>query len=186
MQNFPIPANEFSRINALHKLNILDTDPEEKFDLITKLTAQIFDVPISLISLVDNERQWFKSKYGLDAEETNRDVSFCAHAIAKPISDGKGQLIFEVPDALQDARFKENPLVIGEPFIRFYAGFVMQSRDGYNLGALCIIDSKPRKLSSYEKESFFNLGMIAQTELQLFNTKEKEIKKRSYICTRED
>lgn len=186
MQKSPISIEEPSRISDLNNLGILDTDSEENFDLLTRLTARIFNVPISLISLVDSERQWFKSKHGLDQEETSRDISFCAHAIAKPISEGSAQYIFEVPDALQDVRFKDNPLVVGEPFIRFYAGFVLLSHDNYKLGTLCIIDNKPRKLSSFEKESFFNLGMIAQAQLQSFRPKDKSTQTRNYICTRED
>lgn len=185
MQKPPTPIDELSRISDLRDLNILDTDPEEKFDLITCLSAQIFNVPISLISLVDSERQWFKSKHGLEATETSRDISFCAHAIAKPISEGSKQVIFEIEDTLEDARFRDNSLVVGEPFIRFYAGFVLLSRDNYKLGTLCIIDKKPRKLSGFEKESFYNLGMLAQAQLQLFQPVAGSNATKNYISTRE-
>ncbi len=181
----PIPNDESSRVSDLRNLHILDTDPEEKFDLITRLSAQIFDVPISLISLVDSERQWFKSRYGLVEKETHRDFSFCAHAIAKPISEGSEQVIFEVEDALKDARFRDNPLVLEEPFIRFYAGFVLLSRDNYKLGTLCIIDNKPRSLSSFERESFFNLGMLAQSQLQVFQPVVGNHFTKNYVCKRE-
>ena len=186
MQKPPIPANELPRLNNLLNLNILDTSPEEKFDLITRLTAQVFNVPIALISLVDSERQWFKSKYGLEVEETNRDTSFCAHAIAEPISKGSEKIIFEVEDALEDIRFKDNPLVIGKPHIRFYAGFVLLSREKYKLGTLCIIDKMPRKLTGFERESFYNLGMLAQAQLQSFKPSDGNNTAKHYICTRED
>jgi len=186
MQKPPIPRNESARISSLNKLHILDTDPEEKFDLITRLTAQIFEVPTSLISLVDTERQWFKSKHGLEMDETSRDVSFCAHAIARSITDENDQLIFEVQDATKDDRFKDNLLVTNKPNICFYAGFILQSHEGYKLGTLCIIDTKPRKLSGFEKETFFNLGMIAQTELQSYRPRDSAFKTKNYICTREE
>ena len=185
MQKPPIPINETSRIRDLNNLDILDTDPEEKFDLITRLAAQLFDVPISLISLVDSERQWFKSKHGLDVDETSRDASFCAHAIAIPIKDQSEKYIFEVQDTQQDIRFSDNPLVMGKPFIRFYAGFILRSLNDHKLGTLCIIDTIPRKLSSFEEEIFFNIGMIAQAELQLFCHKNNNNQTRNYICTRE-
>ncbi len=186
MQKPPIPSDESSRIRSLQKLNILGTDPEEKFDLITQLSSQVFNVPISLISLVDSERQWFKSKHGLEVEQTSRNTSFCAHAIAKPISDGCEQIIFEIEDAQKDERFKNNPLVLGEPFIRFYAGFVLMSRDNYKLGTLCIIDKIPRRLSGFEKESFYNLGMLAQAQLQAYKTGDANTLTKHYVCTRED
>jgi GAF domain-containing protein len=107
MKKPPIPTDESSRIKNLRSLDILDSPPEEKFDLITRLTAQVFNVPIALISLVDTERQWFKSKHGIEVEQTSRDASFCAHAIAKPISEGSDKIIFEVEDALEDERFRD-------------------------------------------------------------------------------
>ena len=175
MQKPPIPINEASRIDSLIKLDVLDTDPQERFDRITRLTKKIFDVPIALISLVDSKRQWFKSKQGLDATETSREISFCGHAIAKPATENSKSRILEVQDAIQDNRFFDNPLVTGDPKIRFYAGFILQSHQDYNLGTLCIIDNHPRKLSDSERESFYDLGMIAQNALQSLRHEDKDI-----------
>lgn len=133
----PIPDDEEDRLNALGKLDILDSVPEECFDRLTSLAANIFDVPIALVSLVDKDRQWFKSRHGLEAEETPRDLAFCAHAImsVQPLI---------VPDTHGDIRFRDNPLVTGEPHIRFYAGAPLVTTVGFKLGTLCIIDRKPR------------------------------------------
>lgn len=109
MKQPPTPINDASRVASLVKLDVLDTEPDERFDRITRLASQIFDVPISLISLVDKNRQWFKSKQGLDANETDRDISFCGHAIAQPISTNPSDRILEVPDTLLDQRFNDNP-----------------------------------------------------------------------------
>ena len=155
MQEPSIPINEASRIKSLIKLDVLDTDPDERFDRITRIAKRMFDVHIALISLVDKNRQWFKSKQGISAEETSRKISICGHAIARPISLNSENRIMEIPDTLLDIRFKDNPLVLSTPNIRFYAGFVLQSHDDFNLGALCLIDTKPRKLSSADKASFF-------------------------------
>src|SRR5580698_10189919 len=122
----PIPANEEQRLRSLHVLQILDTLPEEGFDDLTTLAGQIVGVPIALISLVDRDRQWFKSKVGLDIDQTSRIVSFCAHAIL-------GDTIFEVEDATKDNRFSGNPLVTGHPGIRFYAGMPLTSPEGANV-----------------------------------------------------
>lgn len=131
------PHNETERLEFLKSLNILDSLPEQSFDTITSLASDICKTPIATISLVDDSRQWFKSKVGLNASETPRDISFCGHAIL-------GQKIFEVPNALDDDRFCDNPLVTGEPNIRFYAGIPLISSNQYALGTLCVIDNKPR------------------------------------------
>ena len=175
MQKPPIPINEASRIDSLFKLDVLDTPAEERFDRITRLAKRMFDVPIALISLVDKKRQWFKSRQGLDVEETSRNVSFCAHAIAKPISADHTLRIMEVPDTLLDNRFSDNPLVTDKPSIRFYAGFVLRSYNDYNLGTLCIIDTIPRQLSASEKQALFDFGMIAQNALQSLRHEDKDI-----------
>lgn len=133
----PQPADEPSRLAALHALGVLDTAPESELDVVTLLAADRFDTRIALVSLVDADRQWFASRYGLDASETCRRHSFCAHTIA-----GKGVMV--VPDALADPRFARNPLVTGEPHIRFYAGAPLVLSDGHQVGTLCVIDQAPR------------------------------------------
>jgi len=175
MQEPPILINDAARISSLVKLDVLDTPPEERFDRITRLAKRMFDVPIALISLVDTERQWFKSKQGLSAEETPRKYSFCAHAITLPSMNNPAHRIMEISDTLQDQLFHDNPLVTGDPHIRFYAGFVLQSYDEYNLGTLCIIDDKPKKLSREEREAFFDLGMVAQNALQSLRYEDRDL-----------
>lgn len=136
-EGIPIPLNEESRLSALDSLKILDTAASANFDEITAVAAESYDVPIALVSLVDAKRQWFKSKHGLDAAETSRDISFCTYAIME--SD-----YLLVPDPLDDPRFVNNPLVTGDPQIRFYAGAPLFLTSGIALGSLCIIDRKPR------------------------------------------
>ncbi|HDY7421388.1 TPA: sensor domain-containing diguanylate cyclase [Vibrio vulnificus] len=158
MQTPKKPDNEPQRIADLHSLNILDTAAEERFDRVTRIARRLFDVPIALVSLVDEDRQWFKSCFGLDASETPRDISFCGHAIL-----GADTLIVE--DASQDARFADNPLVTGEPHIRFYAGVPLFYEDKSCLGTLCIIDSKPRTLNEDERLDLIDLAKMAEREL---------------------
>ena len=142
----PIPYDEPDRLAALHRLDVLDTPPEAELDVITRLAADRFDTPTALISLVDATRQWFKSRYGLEASETCRNDSFCGHTIA-----GEGVMV--VPDATADPRFAKNPLVTGAPHIRFYAGAPLILADGHKVGTLCVIDSQPRaNLSEREAE----------------------------------
>ncbi len=160
MQAPPFPENEILRLQALHKLALLDTPPEERFDRITRLARHLFGTGIALISLVDANRQWFKSRDGLDACETSRNISFCGYAIL-------GSDIFEVPDALLDPRFVDNPLVTGPPHIRFYAGAPLSTRDGYRIGTLCLIDSAPRTLNPRERQALRDLADCAEAELQL-------------------
>jgi len=137
MKKPDIPKNEQVRLNTLRSLNILDTQPEERFDRLTRMAKRMFDVPIALVSFVDESRQWFKSSQGLNASETPRDISFCGHTILD--ND-----IFCIPNALEDERFADNPLVINDPGIRFYAGCPISAPNGQKLGTLCIIDQEPR------------------------------------------
>lgn len=153
-----LPIDEASRLEALRSLNILDTSAEERFDRLTRLARRLFGVPIALISLVDANRQWFKSCQGLGAAETPREVSFCGHAI---LSDQ----IFVIPDALLDERFHDNPLVTGDPKIRFYAGCPITTPDGSRIGTFCVIDQKPRHLDEEERELLRDLAQMAEREI---------------------
>lgn len=152
------PANEAVRIQALHGLNVLDSAPEERFDRLTRLAKRLFNVPIALVTLVDKDRQWFKSCVGLDVNETPRDVSFCGHAILQD------ELLL-VSDAKQDKRFHDNPLVTGEPNIRFYAGYPLTVPNGNKMGTLCLIDTKPRELDDEERGLLRDLAGMAEQEL---------------------
>lgn len=152
------PADEPKRLETLRALKILDTSPEERFDRLTRLAKRLFGVPISLISLVDDERQWFKSNIGLSASETPRDISFCGHAIL-------GDEAFLVPDAAIDDRFSDNPLVTGDPKIRFYAGCPLTVANGSKIGTLCLIDQQPRVLSQDDRELLADLAAMAEQEI---------------------
>ena len=153
-----IPADERQRMQALRDMNLLDTPPEERFDRVTRLAKQVFETPIALVSLVDADRQWFKSRQGLDAEETPRNISFCGHAIL----DDK---ILVVKDATMDRRFCDNPLVCGDPNIRFYAGYPLAAPDGSRVGTLCVIDDKPRQISDEQLKLLRELGRMVEEEL---------------------
>jgi len=154
MTSFPLPEDETERLRALHAYAVLDTDPELLLDDLTDLAAQICEVPIALISLVDSNRQWFKSRIGLDSAETPREHSFCAHAIT-------GDDAFLVPDASADPRFADNPLVVGGPEIRFYAGAPLRTPGGRRIGTLCAIDRRPRNLTSEQVDALERLARQA-------------------------
>ena len=156
-----IPENDKERIKALHNLNILDTLEEDAYDQLTLLTSQICDVPISLVSLVDSNRQWFKSHNGLDVRETPRDLAFCAHAINKPNE------ILVVEDATKDERFYNNPLCVGAPNVIFYAGAPLNTSDGFCLGTLCVIDKKPRNLSLKQRTALKAIADQVSAQLEL-------------------
>ena len=158
MKTPDFPENEEERLKSLRSTGILDTDSEERFDRLTRMAKRVFGVSIALVSLVDENRQWFKSKAGLDACETGRDISFCGHAIL-------GNDIFVIEDALEDERFADNPLVTGEPKIRFYAGAPLRYLDGNKLGTLCIIDQEPRVLDEEDYAMLRDLAEMAEGEL---------------------
>jgi GAF domain-containing protein len=153
MRTPPIPDNEQARLAALRKLVILDTPPTETLDQVTRTCARMLRVPITLVSLVDENRQWFKSRVGLDAQETPRDVSFCGHVVA-----ANQPLI--VSDACTDPRFDDNPLVTGGPRLRAYLGVPVHSPDGLPIGTLCAADHRPREFTPDEIEAMVRMGRL--------------------------
>ena len=160
MASCPIPENEVQRLQALRAFDILDTPPEEAFDQLTRLLATFMETPFALVSLIDESRQWFKSRHGIEVEETPRDLAFCAHAIM-------ADELFIIPDALDDERFADNPLVTGAPNIRFYAGAPLVDRAGFRLGTLCAIDSVPRQISERQKLMLTTLSRLVVDQLEL-------------------
>jgi len=154
-----LPADEEQRLAAVHRLKLLDTDTEERFDRHARIAAAALDAPIALVSLVDSERQWYKAHYGFEFSETSRDVGFCSHAILESAP-------FVVNDALQDERFADNPVVIGEPHVRFYAGVPLHAADGARVGALCVVDMKPRRLSQAQLKMLQDLALLVEEELE--------------------
>ncbi|MCY7334097.1 MAG: PAS domain S-box protein, partial [Pseudanabaena sp. CAN_BIN31] len=160
MQKPEIPVNESDRLVALNRYQILDTLPEQEYDDLTQLAADICNTPIALISLVDRDRQWFKSRVGLEATETPRDISFCGHTVA-------ANEILNVPDATQDPRFADNPLVVNDPNIRFYAGIPLKTPDNFTLGTLCVIDRQPRDLTPLQIQQLEALSRLVMNQLEL-------------------
>ena len=154
----PFPHNETERLNALFETGLLDSLPEERFDRLTRIAQRLFKVPYAMVSLVDSKRQWFKSKQGLDTCETSRDISFCGHAILE-------ENLFEVQDASKDPRFADNPLVLGVPFVRFYAGVPIHTPDRFAIGTLCIVDDRPRQLSEDDKRALYDLADCINDEI---------------------
>jgi diguanylate cyclase (GGDEF)-like protein len=153
-----IPPDEAQRLETLRALKILDSAPEERFDRLTRMAKRMFGVPISLVSIVDSDRQWFKSAQGLDATETPRDISFCGHAIL-------GDDLFLIPNAIEDERFQDNPLVTAAPNIRFYAGCPLRVGSGHKMGTLCLIDDKPREMDDEDKQLLRDLAVMAEQEI---------------------
>jgi diguanylate cyclase (GGDEF)-like protein len=158
MKKPELPQNEEKRIEILESLNILDTLHEERFDRFTRLAKKIFDTPIALVSLLDENRQWFKSCFGVPVLETSKDISFCGHAI---LDDE----IFIINNAIEDERFRDNPLVTDAPYIRFYAGVPLFYNKEIKLGTLCIIDTKPRNFTKEDLEPLKDLAILAQREI---------------------
>lgn len=157
-----VPLDEETRLHSLRELKLLDTEPEDRFDRVVRLAASIFKVPIAYIALVDRDRQWFKAQTGMCATQTTREVSFCGHAILEDSA-------LVIPDARQDARFAGNPLVTGEPFVRFYAGQPVRAPDGSKVGTLCLVDHEPRELAENEFKVLQQLGDLVEHEFGLFD-----------------
>ena len=156
----PLPVNETDRLAALYSLNVLDSPPEKDFDDIVALASTVCCVPMSLVSLIDADRQWFKARTGTDLTETSRDLSFCAHAIL-------GRDLLVVPDAREDARFADNPAVTVDGGVRFYAGAPLVTTDGYGLGTLCVVDSQPRRLDLEQLQALRALARQVTSQLEL-------------------
>lgn len=173
MQVAAIPANETQRLQALREYSILDTLPEKDFEDITRIASEICQTPISLITLIDAERQWFKSAIGIDGTETHRDHAFCAHALNTPHE------ILKVKDSREDERFSGNPYVTGDPNVVFYAGVPLVNADGYALGTICVIDKKPRELNEMQLSSLQALSnqVVKLFELRKLNRLQEESKK---------
>lgn len=159
MKHAPEIAHDAERCEALRSLSILDSEPEARFDRLTRLAQQLFQVEIALVSLVDEQRQWFKSRQGLDATETKRSISFCGHAIEQ-------DRIFVIEDTHADERFSDNPLVTDGPRIRFYAGCPLKGPGGYLMGTLCIIDPRPRRFDDQDRDALRVLAELAEAELR--------------------
>jgi GAF domain-containing protein len=161
MQSAPMQDNEKERLEKIKELGILDTEPEERFDMITRDALKEFKVPISTVTIIDENREWYKSCQGLDVKEMPRDLSFCAHAM---LSND----IFIIEDTLKDDRFKDNPMVVDNPHVRFYAGISLHNKEGIAIGVFCIKDTKPRVFSANEMGLLINFAARAENEL---NTK---------------
>jgi len=160
MRAAPIPENEAARLETLRQYQVLDTESEDAFDDLTRLASYVCGAPTALISLVDANRQWFKARVGIQARETPRNISFCGHAILN-------RDCFIIEDALFDDRFADNPLVLKEPFVRFYAGMPLWSPEGFAIGTLCVMDRKPRQLDAGQIEALEMLANQVMSQLEL-------------------
>ena len=157
--NYPVPVGERARLAALASSGLVDTEDEARFDRVVRLASMVTGSPIALVSLLTSTRQWFKARVGLAAHETPRDWAFCSHTILN-------NELLVVEDALEDERFRTNPLVLQDPHIRFYAGVPLRDKAGHPLGSLCVIDREPRKLRAAEVQSLIDLADIAAAEIQ--------------------
>src|SRR6201996_443625 len=155
-----ISGNDQERVAALQKYAILDTEPEQAFDDLTLLASFICKTPIAMISLIDEDRQWFKSKIGMKSSETPRDIAFCSVAIQQPD-------VMVVPDTFKDDRFRDNPFVTSDPHIRFYAGAPLINEDGFALGTVCVMDREPRELTAEQKQAMWSLARLALGQMEL-------------------
>jgi len=156
----PVPVkDEAARLAALQKYAILDTEPEQAFDDLALLASFVCGTPLAMISLIDENRQWFKAKVGVNVSQTDRDIAFCATAIQQPD-------VFVVPDALNDERFRNNPLVVGEPNVRFYAGAPLINEDGLALGTICVVDRVPRELGPDQRAALQSLSRLVLAQLE--------------------
>ena len=162
MKKAPIPDNEKERLLSLYALKILDTPAEERFDLFTRIATKVFDVPISTLTLIDANREWFKSCQGLEKHEGARAISFCGHALVE-------DEILVIEDTKEDKRFANNPLVTGAPYIRFYAGVPIMSADTQRVGVFCIKDVKPRKFSKEDRQALKELATLVEHEVNMHN-----------------
>ena len=159
MQIAPIPSNESERLEAVHRAAILDTQPEERFDVLTREAANKLIVPMSMVSILDSNREWFKSCVGLEQKEGDRSVSFCGHALL-------AKEVFIIEDTLKDKRFADNPMVVGFPFIRFYAGVaLLENNTGQAIGVFCVKDTKPRSFNLAETAILLDIANRAEIEL---------------------
>jgi GAF domain-containing protein len=159
MQPAPIPPNEKERLKSVEELGLLDTEPEERFDRLTKEAIEKLKVPISTLTIIDKKREWFKSCQGVNQKEGAREISFCGHAMLASV-------LFIIEDTLKDPRFNNNPMVVAPPFIRFYAGYrLLNLRTNLPVGVFCIKDVKPRKLSLLEIDTFMDIAKRAEEEL---------------------
>ena len=156
----PLPADEPFRLHTLHEYHILDTLPEQNYDDLTFLASQICGTPVAFLSLIDEGRQWFKSRVGMEIDEMPREISFCAHAILAPG-------LTMVPDTTLDERFADNPLVAADPHVRFYAGAPLVTAEGAALGTICVLDNKPRVLTEEQQESLRALGRQAVAQMEM-------------------
>lgn len=158
MKQPPIPLDETVRLQDLHSLKVLDSVPEERFDRITRMAQRLFEVDICLVSLIASDRQWFKSKQGLDARETPRNISFCGHAICDDET-------LVVEDTLADPRFADNPMVTDDPRVRFYAGHPIHAPNGQRVGTLCLVDAEPRRFSTSDEQTLKDFAALVDDEL---------------------